>query len=91
MITQPLDDHQHPTPPPNPDDHIAIREPRKTQMKSKPKLIKSNPDEITTAISTQHHPTITDLPPQPISAFDNPNTKSTKSNQKITQNQHKTT
>ena len=48
MITQPLDDHQHPTPPPNPDDHIAIREPRKTQMKSKPKLTKSNPDEITT-------------------------------------------
>ena len=30
----------------------------------------------TTTISTQHHPTITSLPPQPISTFDNPNTKS---------------
>ena len=36
----------------------------------------------TTTISTQHHPTITNLPPQPISTFDNPNTKSIKSNQK---------
>ena len=33
-------------------------------------------------IQTQHHPIITGLPPQPISTFDNPNTKSTKSNQK---------
>ena len=32
-------------------------------------------------IQTEHHPTITGLPPQPISTFDNPNTKSTKSNQ----------
>ena len=55
-------------------------------------LISSLCSALIVLLQTQHHPTITSLPPQstkPISTFDNPNTKSTKPNQnnsKSTQN-----
>ena len=51
-------------------------------------LISSLCFALTVLLQIQHHPTITRLPPQstkstkPISIFDNPNTKSTKPNQK---------
>ena len=45
-----------------------------------PLLQTNTGQESINQIQTQHHPTITGLTPQPISTFDNLNTKSTKSN-----------
>ena len=41
-----------------------------------PLLQTNTGQESINQIQTQYHPTIIDLPPQPISTFDNPNTKS---------------